>query len=35
VGEKWTNLMNYDMVVRSDLMGIDKAVESICTYLGD
>jgi cytidylate kinase len=35
VGEKWTNLTNYDMVIRSDLMGIDKAVESICAYLGE
>ena len=35
VGEKWTNLTNYDMVVRSDISGIDKAVESICTYLGE
>lgn len=35
VGEKWMNLANYDMVVRSDLMGIDRAVASICTYLGD
>ena len=35
VGEKWTNLTNYDMVVRSDIAGIDKAVESICTYLGE
>ncbi len=34
VGEKWMNLANYDMVVRSDLMGIDRAVESICVYLG-
>ena len=35
VGEKWTNLTNYDMIVRSDIAGIDKAVESICTYLGE
>ena len=35
VGEKWTNRTNYDMVVRSDIAGIDKAVESICTYLGE
>lgn len=34
VGEKWTNLTNYDLVIRSDFSGIDKAVESICTYLG-
>lgn len=35
VGEKWTNLMNYDLVVRSDLMGIDNAIKSICAYLGN
>lgn len=35
VGEKWTNLMNYDLVIRSDLMGIEKAVKAICIYLGD
>mgnify|MGYP004599301777 FL=1 len=34
VGEKWTNLTNYDLVVRSDLMGIDRAVECVKTYLG-
>lgn len=35
VGEKWTNLNNYDLVVRSDLYGIDRAVDAICTYLGE
>lgn len=35
VGEKWTNLNNYDLVIRSDLHGIDKTVETICTYLGE
>lgn len=35
VGEKWTNLNNYDLVVCSDIMGIDQAVACICTYLGD
>lgn len=35
VGEKWTNLNNYDLIIRSDIAGIDKTVESICTYLGD
>jgi cytidylate kinase len=35
VGEKWTDLTNYDLVVRSDLMGIDNAVDCICTYLGE
>ncbi len=34
VGEKWTNLNNYDLVVRSDLAGIDNAVACICAYLG-
>ena len=34
VGEKWTNLNNYDLVVRSDISGIDQAVECICAYLG-
>ncbi|MDD7403806.1 MAG: cytidylate kinase-like family protein [Butyribacter sp.] len=35
VGEKWTNLNNYDLVIRSDISGIDKTVECICTYLGE
>lgn len=35
VGEKWTNLLNYDMVIRSDLTGIERSVESIIRYLGD
>ena len=34
VGEKWTNLNNYDLVVRSDVAGIDRAVACICAYLG-
>lgn len=34
VGEKWTNLTNYDLVIRSDLTGIDNAVSCICAYLG-
>lgn len=34
VGEKWTNLNNYDLVIRSDIYGIDRAVQTICTYLG-
>lgn len=33
VGEKWLNLTNYDLVVRSDLTGIDNAVDCICAYL--
>jgi cytidylate kinase len=35
VGDKWSNLNNYDLVVRSDLMGIDKSVDCICSYLGE
>lgn len=35
VGEKWTNLTNYDLVIRSDFSGIDDAVKSICMYLGN
>lgn len=35
VGEKWTNLNNYDLVVCSSLVGIDRAVDCICAYLGD
>lgn len=35
VGEKWTNLNNYDMVIRSDFVGIDQTVECICKYLGE
>lgn len=34
VGEKWTNLNNYDLVIRSDLTGIEKSVDCICAYLG-
>lgn len=35
VGEKWLNLTNYDLVVRSDLGGIDNSVACIRAYLGD
>lgn len=35
VGEKWTNLNNYDLVICSSLVGIDRAVDCICAYLGD
>ena len=35
VGEKWNNLYNYDLVVRSDMGGIDRAVDCICAYLGE
>lgn len=34
VGEKWTDLNNYDLVVRSDFKGIDQSVDCICAYLG-
>lgn len=34
VGEKWTDLNNYDLVIRSDFAGIDRSVECICEYLG-
>lgn len=34
VGEKWTNLNNYDLVVRSDLGGVERSVDCICAYLG-
>ena len=35
VGEKWNNLNNYDLVVSSDVMGIDNVVKCISTYLDD
>ncbi|MCR5202825.1 MAG: cytidylate kinase-like family protein [Lachnospiraceae bacterium] len=35
VGERWTDLSNYDLVIRSDIMGMDNAVKAIVTYLGD
>lgn len=34
VGEKWTDLNNYDLVIRSDFAGIDQSVACICEYLG-
>lgn len=34
VGEKWTDLNNYDLVIRSDFAGIDQSVSCICEYLG-
>ncbi len=34
-GEKWMNLNNYDLVIRSDLIGIEKSVECICMFLGE
>lgn len=35
VGEKWFNLTNYELVIRSDVFGIDRTVETIQAYLGD
>ena len=35
VGEKWTNLNNYDMVICSSSMGIDNSIDCICAYLGN
>lgn len=35
VGEKWTNLNNYDMVINSSLLGLERAVDCICAYLGE
>lgn len=32
-GERWNNLFNYDLVLRSDLVGIDKTVECIKNYV--
>lgn len=34
VGEKWTDLNNYDLVIRSDFAGIEQSVVCICKYLG-
>ncbi len=34
VGEKWYNLNNYDLVIRSDLTGIDNSVSCIISYIG-
>lgn len=33
VGERWDNLFNYALTIRSDLVGIDKTVECIQTYV--
>lgn len=35
VGEKWTDLNNYDLVIRSDFAGIEQSVRCICGYLGE
>lgn len=35
VGEKWTDLSNYDLVIRSDFAGIEQSVKCICDYLGE
>lgn len=32
-GERWDNLFNYDLALRSDLVGIDKTVECIKNYV--
>lgn len=32
-GERWDNVFNYDLVLRSDLVGIDKSVECIKNYI--
>ncbi len=32
-GERWDNVFNYDLSLRSDLVGIDKAVECIKNYI--
>lgn len=32
-GQKWGNVMNYDLMLRSDLGGIDHAVKCILAYL--
>lgn len=32
-GERWDNLFNYDLTLRSDLIGIDKTVECIKNYV--
>ena len=32
-GERWDNVMNYDMALRSDLCGIEGTVECIRNYL--
>ncbi len=32
-GERWDNLFNYDLVLRSDLIGIDNVVECIKKYV--
>lgn len=32
-GERWNDLFNYDLTIRSDLIGIDNSVECIKTYI--
>ncbi len=32
-GERWDNLLNYDMVLRSDQIGIDQTVKCIKSYI--
>lgn len=33
VGERWDNVLNYDMAIRSDLCGIDGTVKCLTAYL--
>ena len=32
-GERWDNVLNYDMAIRSDLCGIDGTVACLKAYL--
>ena len=32
-GERWDNVLNYDMAIRSDLCGIDGTVECLKSFL--
>ena len=33
VGERWDNILNYDLAIRSDLTGIDGTVKALKAYL--
>ena len=33
VGDKWANMKNYDLAIRSDFGGIDHAVDCIAAFL--
>lgn len=35
VGERWSDLNNYDLVLRSDFTGIKNSVDAIISYLGE